>query len=112
MKAPCAKLMIFITPKTISSPDDTMNRIAAVVMISRMRLITVRCSVACGSPRASRRPANRLRLQVRTLFAGIDAGKALDHLDAAVILHLPQIHAERRMMLLRHRDSPANSVRT
>jgi len=37
--APWAKLMIFRTPKMASNPAATMNRIAAVLMMSRRSVI-------------------------------------------------------------------------
>jgi hypothetical protein len=37
--APWAKLMIFRTPKMASSPAATMNKMAAVVMMSRIRVM-------------------------------------------------------------------------
>src|SRR5438552_3813908 len=111
MKAPCAKLMIFITPNTIRRPDDTINRIAVVVAISSKIVIMARYpGPACGSQDWFRRQTVPLRLQVRTLLARINTGKALDDLDAAITLDLPQIHAQWRMVLLRHHDRSARSL--
>src|SRR5665647_84810 len=111
MKDACAKLTIFITPNTISSPAATMNRIAAVVMMSRTRVImkTIPAAAAAGQ-RAPPPRAESLLFQVRALRAGADIGKAADDLDAAVSLHLTKIHRQRRVVLVRHRDLAARAV--
>src|SRR6266704_4531768 len=111
MKAPCAKLMIFITPNTIRRPDDTINRIAVVVAISNKFVIMARYpEPACGSRYWFPRQVIPLGLQVRALPAGINTGKALDDLNAAITLDLTQIHAQWRMVLLRHHDRSARSL--
>src|ERR1700761_8886052 len=88
--------MIFITPNTSSSPVETINRIAAVVTISRPRF-----SIAIASPRL---------LERRALRARIDVLEGFDHLHRTVRLHLPQIHRKRRVTLLVHLDLAARSV--
>src|SRR5579863_3992497 len=113
MKEAWAKLMIFITPKTISRPAETMKRIAAVVMTSSTSVIMRTDQVAPGRKKAipsSRRQPSTSRLQVRALRARIDIREALDDLYATVGRHLAEIHRQRRMMLLRHRDLAAWTV--
>src|SRR5258705_2815786 len=111
MKDAWAKWTIFITPKTISSPAATMKRIAAVVMMSRASVIMRQHrSTAAGGRCVLPLRAGSLGLQVRTLLSSADIGKALDDLDAAISLHLTEIHRQRRVMLLRHRDLAARTV--
>src|SRR3979411_2376975 len=110
MKEAWAKLMIFITPKTISRPAETMKRIAAVVTMSRTSVIMGANQVEPRRKKAaspSRRRPSTSGLQVRALRIRVDIGKALDDLDPAIGLHLTEIHRQRRMVLTRHRDLAA-----
>src|SRR3984893_15992159 len=105
--------MIFITPKTINRPAETMKRIAAVVITSRASVIMRANRIEPGRKKAvpsSRRRPSTSRLQFRALRARIDIGKALDDLHRAVGLHLPEIHSQRRVMLLRHVDLSARTL--
>src|SRR5437868_10239263 len=98
-----AKLMIFITPNTISKPAETMKRIAAVVTISSTSVIMIANRVGPrrkGALPSSRRRPSTSRLQVRALLARIDIEKALDDLYPAIGLHLPKIHRQGRVVLL------------
>src|ERR1700759_394904 len=105
MKEAWAKFMIFITPKTINRPAETMKRIAAVVMMSRtsviMRADQIEPQRKKEIPSSRRRPSTS-GLQVRALRTRIDIGKALDDLHCAVGLHLAEIHRQRSMVLRRH----------
>src|ERR1700737_3605872 len=89
--------MIFITPKTINRPAETMNRIAAVVTTSSPRFSIV-AAPRCGL------------LQGRTLRARIDVLERLEHLHRPVRLYLTEVHRERRMTLLAHLDGAARTV--
>src|SRR5271163_5059034 len=119
MKAPCAKLMIFMTPNTMRSPAETMNRIAAVVTMSRTSVI-IRLRSSCKNQGPSRQKADASRrlsprisgLQIGALRPRIDIGEALDDLYRAVGLHLPEIHGERGVMLRRHHDRAARPFDT
>src|SRR5258705_10663395 len=111
MKDAWAKWTIFITPKTISSPAATMKRIAAVVMMSRASVIMRQHrSTAAGGRCVLPLRAGSLGLQVRTLLSSAEIGKPLDDLDAAISLHLTDLHRHRGVMLPRHRDLPARPV--
>src|SRR5580700_10705928 len=82
--------MILSTPKTISSPAATTNRIAAVVTTSSSRTTKL--------------------LQLGALIAGIDVGEGLDHLHAAVRLDLAEIHGQRSVVLVSHIDRSAGPI--
>src|SRR3984893_15467658 len=111
MKEAWAKLTIFITPNTISSPAATMKRIAAVVMMSRASVIMRQHRATSAGGRCVLLPgAGSSGLQVRPFGSGADIGKALDALDPAMSVHMIEIHRHRGMMLLRHRDLAARTV--
>ena len=101
-KAPCAKLMIFMTPKISNNPAETMYRIAAVVTMSSNRSI--------GDLRQVRRSCSRRLFEVRALRAGSDILEAVDHLHTAIGLNLRKVHRERRVVLLVHRDAAARAI--
>src|SRR5579883_1724181 len=81
---------------------------AAVVTMSRNCADMVQ-SAGRRRDKAPPRPSLSL-FQLRALIAGIDILEALEHLDAAIRLHLAQIHSERRMALLRHLDEAARPL--
>src|SRR5580700_2511761 len=109
-KAAWAKLMIFITPNTIRSPDEMMKSRAAVVTVSRARV----SMLASGpDPRETGLPSRAILSCSgfrRALRARIDIGEGPDHLDAAVCLDLSEIHGQRRVPLLVHADGAARPI--
>src|SRR5579863_3977235 len=84
--------MILSTPNTTRSPMATANSRPAVVTTSSSKVMP------------------ESLFQIRALVAWIDVLERLDHLDAAVGLHLTQIHGQRRVALLVHLDGAARAI--
>src|SRR5271156_1216092 len=93
--------MIFITPNTMSSPDEMIKSSAAVVTASSatVSMMAPRQNRVRPSPSASRQLRSGFRWALR---ARVDAREGLDHLDTAIGLHLAEVHRERRVALLVH----------
>src|SRR5579862_16966 len=111
--------MIFITPNTISNPADTAKRIAAVVtmsssvalMLKPLRSNPVREHGVVHRPPPRASAVDRLpRLELRTLGARIHVLEGVENLHRPILLHLAEIHRQRRMVLLVHADGAARSV--
>src|SRR5262245_25709842 len=95
----------------IISPEATANRIAAVVTASSRRTPKAPCLSRIAGGAALTPPGTGLRRsEVRALLARIDVLEGADQLDAAVRLHLAEVHGERRMALLVHLDQAARSL--